>query len=150
MNRRAFVTALALIGCAVAYAARSGAQTQTPAQPPQPAQPSPAQATAAKSTFIVIYRPGPAWLAGKPVKEQPLKEHGAYILGLHERGMLKLGGGFSDDTGGAAVFEAESMEAAQAVVAADPAVVAKVMVPELHPWRLVDWQRVLENRQKKN
>src|SRR5207302_11142819 len=34
------------------------------------------QQAAAKITFLVIYRPGPAWLVGKSVSEQPLKEHG--------------------------------------------------------------------------
>jgi hypothetical protein len=28
-----------------------------------------------KATYLVIYRPGPAWLTGKSVMEQPLKEH---------------------------------------------------------------------------
>jgi uncharacterized protein YciI len=39
------------------------------------------------------------------------------------------------------VFEAESEEEAAAVVAADPAVISKVFVGELHPWRLVDWEQ---------
>ena len=36
-----------------------------------------------KATYLVIYRPGPAWLVGKSVLEQPLKEHGKYMLSLY-------------------------------------------------------------------
>ena len=32
------------------------------------------QQIAPKVTFLVIYRPGPAWLAGKSVSEQPLRK----------------------------------------------------------------------------
>ena len=39
-------------------------------------------ATEAKTTYLVLYRPGPAWLTGKSVMEQPLKEHGKYMLSL--------------------------------------------------------------------
>jgi hypothetical protein len=35
-----------------------------------------------KQTFIVIYKPGPAWLVGKPLSEQPLKERGKYMLSM--------------------------------------------------------------------
>lgn len=94
-----------------------------------------------KSTYLVVYRPGPAWLPGMPLAEQPLREHGRYILSLYVKGSLKSAGPFLDDSGGAAVFEAASEEEARAVVAADPAVVSGVFLGELHPWRLVDWER---------
>ncbi len=34
------------------------------------------QHTVTKATFLVVYRPDPAWLTGKSIMEQPLKEHG--------------------------------------------------------------------------
>ena len=34
------------------------------------------QHTVTKATFLVVYRPDPAWLIGKSIMEQPLKEHG--------------------------------------------------------------------------
>lgn len=94
-----------------------------------------------KSTYLVIYRPGPAWISGKPVTEQPLKEHGKYMLSLYKNGVLKFAGPFTDNAGGAAVFEAENEDEAKAVVAADPAVISKVFLSELHPWGLVEWER---------
>jgi uncharacterized protein YciI len=39
------------------------------------------------------------------------------------------------------VFEAASEEEAAAIVAADPAVIDKVLVPERYPWHLVDWEK---------
>ena len=93
----------------------------------------------AKSTFLVIYKPGPAWLPGKPMAEQPLREHGKYMLSLYSRGELKIAGPFSDETGGAVVLNVASDADAKNIVAKDPAVVTGVFVYELHPWGLVDW-----------
>jgi hypothetical protein len=60
-----------------------------------------AQETAprAKATYLVVYRPGPSWVAGKPLAEQPLKEHGRYMLELYGKGTLKFAGPFLDDSG---------------------------------------------------
>lgn len=97
-----------------------------------------------KSMYLVVYRPGPAFISGKPLAEQPLKEHGRYMLSLYKQGTLKFAGGFSDNAGGAAAFEAASDEEARAVVAADPAVASQVFLADLHPWRLVDWERIIK------
>jgi uncharacterized protein len=94
-----------------------------------------------KRTYLVVYKPGPNFLTGKPLAEQPLKEHGRYMLSLYVKGSLKFAGGFSDNAGGAAAFEAADDDEAKAVVAADPAVVSGVFVGELHPWGLVDWEK---------
>jgi uncharacterized protein YciI len=124
MRKRACLAVVAFGLCFVAYEARwatAGAPTTT--------------------TYLVVYKPGPSWLQGKSIVEQPLKEHGRYILSLYVKGSLKSGGPFSDDAGGAAVFEAANDEEAKAVVAADPAVTSGTFVAELHPWGLVDWAR---------
>jgi uncharacterized protein YciI len=111
-------------------------------QHPAPAKAEPSNK---KSTFIVIYKPGAAWLAGKPLAEQPVREHGKYMLDLFSTGSLKFAGPFLDDTGGAAVFEAPGEAEAKAIVANDPAVVSQVFVAELHPWRLMEWEKLLKN-----
>jgi len=97
-----------------------------------------------KTTFLVIYKPGPAWVAGRPLREQPLQEHGRYILSLYAKGSLRFGGPFADDSGGAAAFEAADQEEAKAIVAADPAVTSQVFVAELHPWALISWKSLLK------
>ena len=130
MNRLVLLVAFALTGGAVTYEAPVASQ-QTEAQK-------------MKSTYLVIYRPGPAWVSGKPVTEQPLKEHGQYMLSLYKKGILKFAGPFTDNAGGAVVFEAENEDDAKAVVAMDPAVTSKIFLSELHPWRLVEWERYVK------
>ena len=99
-----------------------------------------------KTTFLVIYRPGPGWLPGKPTAEQPLKEHGRYMLSLYEKGFLKFAGPFGDDKGGALALEVANDAEAQALVAEDPAVKSGVFLHEIHPWQLVSWEKFLKKK----
>lgn len=128
-DRRQFV----LAGLTAALAGSSGAT-----QAAQPAQPS----------YLCIYRPGANWLSGKPLSEQPLREHGRYMLDLYRRGIMRLAGRFADDSGGAMLFGAEDDASAQAIVAADPAVVAQTFTYELRQWAFVDWAAVGKKEQK--
>ena len=95
------------------------------------------------ATFLVVYRPGPTFKAGKPLKEQDLKAHGQYMLELYAQGVLLSGGGFADDSGGAWVASAADLTAAQALVQNDPAVRTGLFLYDLHPWRMVDWEKRL-------
>ena len=97
------------------------------------------QQVTSKTTFLVMYRPGPAWLAGKSVSEQPLKEHGKYMLSLYVKGSMKLAGPLADNAGGAVVLEVADQPEAQAIVAQDPAVKSGIFVYEMHPWELKPW-----------
>ena len=58
-SRLVTLLAFALLGCSLA--AQDGER-------PNP------NTSSAKSTFLVVYKPGPAWLPGKPLAGQPLKE----------------------------------------------------------------------------
>jgi uncharacterized protein YciI len=98
------------------------------------------QETAAKATYLVLYRPGPAWLTGKSVMEQPLKEHGKYMLSLYIKGSMKLAGPLTDNAGGAVLLEVSNEAEAKAIVANDPAVKSGVFVYEMHPWKLQPWE----------
>ena len=92
-----------------------------------------------KTTYLVIYRPGPGWLVGKPVSEQPLKEHGKYMLSLYMKGFMKLAGPLTDNTGGAVLLAVANESEAKALVTDDPAVKSGVFVYEMHPWKLQPW-----------
>jgi uncharacterized protein len=94
---------------------------------------------ASKVTYLVLYRPGPAWLTGKSVMEQPLKEHGKYMLSLYVKGSMKLAGPLTDDAGGAVLLEVADEGEAKAIVTNDPAVKSGVFVYEMHPWKLQRW-----------
>jgi uncharacterized protein YciI len=92
-----------------------------------------------KVTFLVIYRPGPAWPPGKSVSELPLKEHWDYMVSLYANGTMKLAGPLTDNTGGAVVLEVASEAEAKEIVTNDPAVKAGIFLHELHPWAPVLW-----------
>jgi uncharacterized protein YciI len=98
-----------------------------------------AQAASTQHSYLCVYRPGPHWLPGKPLSEQPLREHGRYMLDLYKRGVMRLAGRFADGSGGAMLFGADDDASAQAIVAADPAVVAGTFTCELRQWAFVDW-----------
>lgn len=98
----------------------------------------------AKTTFLVIYRPGPAWLPGKRVTELPLKAHGNYMLSLFVKGSLKFAGPLGNDAGGAVMLEVANEAEAKAIVAEDPAVKSGLFVHEIHQWGLVQWEKYLK------
>lgn len=95
-----------------------------------------------KKTYLVIYRPGLAWLTGKSVMEQPLKEHGKYMLSLYIKGSMKLAGPLTDDAGGAVLLDVSDEAEAKAIVANDPAVKSGIFVYEMHPWKLQPWNEL--------
>ena len=101
---------------------------------------------AAKTSFLVIYRPGPAWLVGKPVSEQPLKEHGKYMLSLYVKGSMKLAGPLTDNAGGAVVLAVADESEAKAIVTEDPAVKSGIFVYEMHPWELRPWDKYAKKK----
>ena len=98
-----------------------------------------AQEQSKQPSYLCVYRPGSRWLPGKPLAEQPLREHGRYMLDLYKRGVMRMAGRFADGSGGAMLFGADDDASAQAIVAADPAVVAGTFVYELRKWAFVDW-----------
>jgi uncharacterized protein len=93
----------------------------------------------AKKTYLVIYRPGPAWLVGKSMFDQPLKEHGKYMLSLYIKGSMKLAGPLTDNAGGAVLLAVADESEAKAIVAEDPAVKSGIFLYEIHPWKLQPW-----------
>lgn len=116
------------------------AATYSSAQSPTETADPPA--TASKVTYLVLYRPGPAWLTGKSVMEQPLREHGKYMLSLYTKGSMKLAGPLTDDAGGAVLLEVSDESEAKAIVTNDPAVKGGVFVYEMHPWKLQPWEEL--------
>lgn len=91
----------------------------------------PAQAT---QLYIVIYRPGPTWIAGKPMHQQKLGPHVRYVQGLLAEGRLVAGGPFTDGDGGMAIYRAANLDEAKAMLAADPAITSGVFAADMRPW----------------
>ena len=97
--------------------------------------------------YLVTYRHGPRWAAGKPMAQQAgSREHFNYWLDMYRKGQMRSAGGFTDESGGAAIFEAPDDAAAAAVIAADPAVVRGLFNHELKRWRPNRWAEILKKR----
>lgn len=93
-----------------------------------------------KKTFLVVYKPGPAWIPGRSVFEQRLEPHGRYVQQHYREGKVRMAGPFTDSRGGASLLEVEGGEAeARAIAENDPAVLAGIFTVEVYPWHLVAW-----------
>jgi uncharacterized protein len=97
-----------------------------------------------KQTFFIIFKPGAAWLAGKSLAEQPLQQHGKYMLSLYQAGLMRYAGPFADGSGGAVLLEVAGEAEARATIDKDPAVLEGVFVYELYVWNLIDWETYLK------
>ena len=94
-----------------------------------------AQAAASPtSLFLFLYRPGPAWQAGVPMRRQDLRAHAAYHARLIQEGRSFAGGGFVDMDGGMAIVRAANRAEAEAMLAADPAILNGVFVADIRQW----------------
>ncbi len=85
-------------------------------------------------SFVVYYEPGPNWLQGMPMKDQPLKAHVEYMLALHDRERLTMGGPFADDSGALVIFAAESIEEVEDILSSDPAIVSGIFTATVKEW----------------
>ncbi len=86
-------------------------------------------------TFLVLYKPGKGLLSGEPLSKQPLQAHLSYLLELHDKGQLLMGGPFADGTGGAALLSVGSLADAEALIDKDPAIVEGVLAPKVYEWQ---------------
>ena len=137
MPRLLLPLSLLLVWCSTAHA-----QTPPAAQPPAAS----AVVPMATPVYLIVYKAGPAWKADVPSGEQ-LRDHGRYVFGLHQKKVLKAGGPFTDATGGAVIVDAADLASAQAIADADPAVVQKLFVAEVHAWRQVNWDALASRLQ---
>ncbi len=87
-----------------------------------------------RTLYAIVYRPGPAWRQGRPMREQDLAAHGRYMKQLFDQGVLFAGGPLGAEDGLALVW-AENDAAAADIVAKDPSVIAGVFVAKIEPWR---------------
>jgi uncharacterized protein YciI len=88
--------------------------------------------------FVVIYTPGPAWLPGKSVSEQPFyREHGRFMQQLFFADKrLIMGGPFLDNQGGLGILDVANEAQALEILARDPAVLAQFLEAHVHPWHV--------------
>ena len=98
-----------------------------------------------KNTFVVLWRPGPAWVAGKTVREQPYwDEHATFMDQLFDKGIVLLGGPFADATGSLVIWEAEGEQELADIIAHDPFVIHGIFALK----SLKQWVLFLDARRK--
>src|SRR5579859_7210548 len=91
-----------------------------------------------EKTYAFIYAAGPQWIVGRPVTEQSLNAHRAYIGKLYAEGRVLCGGPFLDDGGGGfAVVRANGREEAAALLADDPAIKGGIFTGAVRRWHAV-------------
>ena len=88
-------------------------------------------------SYAAYYEPGPKWLKGKPLNDQPLKSHVDYLVSLHEQGKLSMGGPLADGSGGLVIFTAENQEEVEALLSSDPAIVDGILAATVKKWARV-------------
>ena len=94
-----------------------------------------AQSQPPSKQYLVLLKHGPNWVAGKPVAEQALGNHGRYLLEQMTKGALQLAGPFLDDSGGLVVYNAKDEAAVRAIAEHDPGVVAGILaVDSIRPF----------------
>lgn len=84
--------------------------------------------------YVFLHVPGPNWLSGEPITQQPLAGHFRYMSQLESEGKLVLGGGFLDGSGAMGVLIANNQAEAEQMVANDPAVNEQIVKATVHPW----------------
>ncbi len=87
-----------------------------------------------KKHFALFYARGPNWLPGKPLPDQPLRDHLNYMRTLKSDGIVKMGGPFEDGSGGLGVVEADAVEDVHELIDRDPAIRSGVLTVEFFAW----------------
>jgi len=88
--------------------------------------------------FLLIYRPPRPTLESDTTEEENrvIGDHFQYLKSLLAQGKLLIAGPCEDASMGIAVIECENEKEARTIVAADPAVVARVFSCEAKPYRV--------------
>jgi hypothetical protein len=87
--------------------------------------------------FVVLHTPGPKWLPGKTLFEQPgVRERVEHYRKFLEAGKLAQGGPHVDSKGGGMMIPSAGVteEEVSKYAAEDPAVKSGVLLAEVRPW----------------
>lgn len=99
------------------------------------AQPASVTAPPPRQLFLFLFSPGPNWRPGVPMRQQDLRDHAAYHDRLVREGRGFAGGGYVGMEGGMAIVRAADRAEADAILAADPAILNGVFAAEIRQWQ---------------
>lgn len=94
---------------------------------------TPATETAAAPLFALALAPGRAWKPGRPFSEQGLRPHFDYWMALFREGRIATAGPVGTDSG-LVLLRAPDQAAAEAILAADPAIAAGIFTGTVRPY----------------
>jgi uncharacterized protein YciI len=83
------------------------------------------------------------YLQDKETVDRVRPEHRQYLAALKAKGQLAVSGPFTDGSGALIVYEADSAEAAEAILKGDPFHANGVFLK----WQLRPWNTVISNRE---
>lgn len=86
-----------------------------------------AQSQPSSKQYVVLVKPGPKWVPGKPAEEQGLGSHARYLQAQMTKGVLQWAGEFLDNTGGLILYKARDEAEARGIAEHDPGVVAGIL-----------------------
>lgn len=95
---------------------------------------APAAAALDQPLFALFFAPGPMWKPGRPFAEQGLRPHFDYWMNLHRQGRIASAGAVGTDSG-LVVLRAADQAAADAILAADPAIVSGIFTGTIRPYK---------------
>ncbi len=133
MERRELLTAITVSGLAGAFLLAVADNQISPTAGQE--EPSTQTRSGTGQYFVIIFKRGPQWIAGKSVWEQRLRKHGEYMQKLFENKKLLFAGPFLDDQGGLAVVDVSSEDEAKNILAEEPATQEHIFEAELHAIR---------------
>jgi uncharacterized protein YciI len=89
--------------------------------------------------YVVLREPGPAWEAGRGMREQERwADHAAFMDGLAEEGWIVLGGPLGDGSKFMHVVDAAGADEVEARFAADPWVPMELLrTTQVEPWEIL-------------
>jgi uncharacterized protein YciI len=83
--------------------------------------------------FVLQFTPGAGWEKDKPMSQQKLEDHRAYYQKLLEKGLVVIGGGFTEENAGMSILKVKDREMADSLVRNDPAVLSGIFKIEVKP-----------------
>jgi len=85
--------------------------------------------------YMMVFRPGPDWIKGKPYTQQALLPHGRYLQSLYAQKKIVLAGPFTDDAGGFIILDCSSGAEAKAIADNEPATRSGIFISEIRSVR---------------
>ena len=88
--------------------------------------------------FAILWRPSPRWKPDRPVIEQDIGRHSAYVADLRTSGFVVAAGPFlGEQRGGLALLKVRDLAEAIQVMEGDPAIADQVFEGDVRPFQLL-------------